>query len=247
MLQAVLFDVDDTLYSTSQFARNARLNAVRAMHDAGLAVAPDLLMRELEEVIQEFGSNYDHHFDKLINRVPAEKYEGVNKALLVAAAVIHYHRAKECDLHPFPDVRPIFRGLRDAGLTLGIITDGLRIKQAEKIIRLGILDYLSPNAVFISDDIGISKPNVKLYERALKDLELDPEKVLYVGDNPKNDIDPPNSLGMNTVRVRRGGRHDQTPSETEPNYDINNFCDLAEIIRRDFQVDLPAIEQEERS
>ena len=40
------------------------------------------------------------------------------------------------------------------------------MKQAEKIHRLGVYPFLSPGAVFISDTIGISKPNPKLWQRA---------------------------------------------------------------------------------
>ena len=40
-LKAVLFDIDDTLFSTTHFARTARRNAVRAMVAAGLDVTEE--------------------------------------------------------------------------------------------------------------------------------------------------------------------------------------------------------------
>ena len=91
-------------------------------------------------------------------------------------------------------------------LILGIITEGLEVKQAEKLVRMRVNQYLSPNAVFISNQIGISKPNPKIYQRACSDLNLRPAETMYVGDNPAHDIDPPNEIGMVTVRMRRGGK-----------------------------------------
>ena len=57
-LDAVLFDIDDTLFSTSEFAEVARRNAIRAMGRAGLNVPPEAALRELKEVVSEFSSNY---------------------------------------------------------------------------------------------------------------------------------------------------------------------------------------------
>ena len=58
-LSILFFDVDDTLYSTSAFSRQARRSAVEAMVEAGLGVPVEVCMRELDEVTAEFGSNYE--------------------------------------------------------------------------------------------------------------------------------------------------------------------------------------------
>ena len=90
-LKAIFFDIDDTLYSTSEFSEMARSMALDAMIDAGLAVDKKVLQEELEEVINEFSSNYEHHFDKLLLRIPKRLYRGINPGIIVAAGVIAYH------------------------------------------------------------------------------------------------------------------------------------------------------------
>jgi len=65
-----------------------------AMIAAGLAVEKNVLQEELDEVINEFSSNYEHHFDKLLLRIPKRFYRGLNPALIVAAGVIAYHDIK---------------------------------------------------------------------------------------------------------------------------------------------------------
>ncbi|TAJ22110.1 MAG: HAD family hydrolase, partial [Planctomycetota bacterium] len=177
-LRAILFDIDDTLFSTSEFARRARANAVRAMVAAGLDLPESVVLKELEEVIAEFSSNYEHHYDKLLQRLRSQCTLRANPALIVAAGVAAYHDTKFRELAPFPDVVPLLRALQAARVRVGIITHGLTVKQAEKIVRLGLVPYLDPRAVFISDQIGISKPNPKLYLAALRELQLHPGEVM---------------------------------------------------------------------
>jgi len=238
-LRAVLFDVDDTLYSTTEFADLARSNAVAAMIRLGLRMEHEQVMRELREVIIEFSSNYEAHFDKLLLRLPKETYEGTNAAILVAGAVIAYHETKAGQLQPLPDVMEALRKLSKTELTLGVITMGPQVKQAEKILRLGLMDYIDPSAIFISDQIGIGKPNVKLYMKACRQMDIWPLEAMYVGDNPPNDVDPPNQLGMSTVLVRRGGKYASVAGVTEPDFTIRSFLELLDILRDKFSIDIP--------
>jgi putative hydrolase of the HAD superfamily len=192
---------------------------------------------ELREIVSEFSSNYDRHFDKLLLRVPKRCYKGLNPAIIVAAGVVAYHETKFRELSPYEDAVVALRKLARTSLILGIITAGLEIKQAEKLVRLGLLGYLNPNAIFISDQIGISKPNVKLYQRACSDLNLKPIECMYIGDNPVNDIDPPNQIGMITVRNRRSGKYLGREGLTTADYEIYDFYDLLKILERDFGFD----------
>ncbi len=239
-LKALLFDIDDTLFSTSDFAERARRNAIRTMIEYGLAVDEETAYAELTEVINEFSSNYASHFDKLLVRLPREKaYPRVNPAVLVAAGVIGYHETKSLELRPFPDVTGALRRLARTPLALGIVSAGLQTKQSEKLIRLGLYRYFRSDAVFISDQIGIGKPNPKLWTTACTSLGVEPTEVMYVGDNPLQDVDPCNTLGIVTVRSRRGTRHKDAVGKTAPRYEITTFDELIEILRRDFAVRVP--------
>jgi putative hydrolase of the HAD superfamily len=239
-LQAVLFDIDDTLFSTSDFARHARANAVRAMIAAGLDLPEEVVQRELDEVIAEFSSNYEHHYERLLQRLPPAATRRVNPALIVAAGVAAYHDTKFRELAPYADVVPLLAGLKKAGLRVGVITHGLTVKQAEKLVRLGLLPYLDPQAIFISDQIGISKPNPKLYQAALRELGLKPDEVMYVGDSPEHDIAPPKSVGMKTVWARRGAKRGLEGTGIAPDHVVDDFGQLGRILRERYDVPLPA-------
>jgi putative hydrolase of the HAD superfamily len=237
-LRAVLFDIDDTLFSTSDFARKARTNAVRAMIRAGLDLPEEVVRHELDEVLLEFSSNYEHHYERLLQRLPPEATRRVNPALIVAAGVAAYHDTKFRELAAYPDVVPFLSGLARAGLRVGVITHGLTVKQAEKLVRLGLVPFLDPKAIFISDQIGISKPNPKLYAAALRELGLKPDEVMYVGDNPEHDVAPPKSVGMLTVSARRGAKRACENSAIVPDHVVDDFGELARILRERYAVPL---------
>jgi putative hydrolase of the HAD superfamily len=234
-LKAIFFDIDDTLYSTSEFAAQARRNAVDAMIAHGLRMERDDVLREFREVVEEFGSNYEGHFDKLLLRLPRRAWEGANPSVLVAAGVGAYHDTKFRQLSPFQDALEVLRLLAQTKLIRGIITHGLAVKQAEKLIRLRVYQYLTPSAIFISDQIGISKPNPKLFARACDEVGVEPKETLYVGDHPLHDVDPANSLGMITVHVRRG-KHAPERGKTSPTHSVEDFKELLTVLRKDYSV-----------
>jgi putative hydrolase of the HAD superfamily len=236
-LQAILFDIDDTLYSTTEFAEQARRNSIQAMIDNGLDIDFETAFRELKEVISEFKSNYDRHYDKLLRRLPWKALGGVNPALLVAAGVVAYHETKFRQLRPFRDAEEALRRLSEnTTLILGILTEGLEIKQAEKLIRLGVVKYLDPRALFISDQVGISKPNPKLYRYALDRLGLPAEDVMYVGDNPERDIHPAREVGLITVRYRGSGKYAKVTCDPPPDHEINDFHDLLALLEAEYGI-----------
>lgn len=238
-LRAIFFDIDDTLYSTSEFAEQARMASIDAMIEAGLEIDRDALRQELQEVIQEFSSNYDQHFDKLLLRIPRRAYRGRNPFCIVAAGIVAYHETKARLLAPYEDAYEVLKILAGTKLVRGVITAGLPVKQAEKLVRLRVLGFFTPNAVFVADQLGVSKPNRKLYQRVCSDMNLRPSETMYVGDNPLTDVDPPNQIGMLTVRLRRGGKYRDVEGATRPRYEIQNFWDLLDRLREDFGLALP--------
>jgi len=233
-LDAIFFDIDDTLFSTSEFAWRARRASVRAMIAAGLQAEEEQCFAELAEVIREFGPNFPRHFEKLMLRYPREKLCGVNPSIICASGVVAYHQTKDNELRPYPDVEETFRLLNDRKIIVGIITAGLAAKQAEKLVRLGLLKYIDPRAIFITDQLGIGKPNTKLYLTACRSLSLEPEHCMYVGDRPVDDIDPAGSIGMVTVLNRRVSKKNIPPGKRLPDYQIYDFDGLVKILESDF-------------
>lgn len=195
MARAVFFDIDDTLYASSELAYHARENAVNAMIDAGLVEKdPKKVFSLLEAIVKEKGSNFTRHFDLLLERVRMEW----NPAI-IAAGVAAYHDTKISYIHPYPDTVPVLLQLREKGCKLGIITNGIAVKQWEKLIRLGLNHFF--HAVVISESYGVSKPSRELYEIALREMGVDAKDAVMVGDKIDVDIAGAKDAGFRTVWI----------------------------------------------
>ncbi len=236
-LDIVFFDVDDTLYSTSAFSEAARRAAIAAMIDEGLDIDLEAGFAELMEVVSEFTSNYPQHFGRLLDRLGPGVIGGRNPAVIIAAGVVAYHRAKVGGLTVLGDVHALLERLRGADIRLGIISAGLPVKQAEKLIRLDVLRFFDPGAIFFSDQIGVNKPNPKIYLKACETLGVLPERAMYVGDKPDADITPARKIGMHTVHYTGAlGRH--RDGNAAPHHRLDDLRELANILRDEYGMPL---------
>ena len=113
------------------------------------------------------------------------------------------------------------------GLKLGVITDGITIKQWEKLIRLGIVDFFDD--VITSEEFGLGKPNIEFFEYGIKKMNLNPDETIYVGDRVDRDIIPAKKVGMRTIRILEGKYKDMEDNESD--YRVNNLLEIVDIVK----------------
>ena len=127
----------------------------------------------------------------------------------------------------YEDAPNVLRVLADR-YELGVIanqTDGLR----ERLENFGILPYFTH--VISSWDVQVMKPDIRLYEYALKTANCPPHEAVMIGDRIDNDIAPAKSVGMKTVWVKQGFGGLQTPlsGEDSPDETIERLSELLQI------------------
>lgn len=64
---------------------------------------------------------------------------------------------------------------------IGIITNGSTHRQKAKIINTNLNNYF--DTIIISEEVGLSKPDKRIFELALNKLNMQPEDVLFIGDD----------------------------------------------------------------
>ncbi len=242
-LRAVFFDIDDTLYSSTDFAWRARERAVEAMQSRGLRADKDHVLAELGAVVNEFGSNDGDHYGRLLKRLPPEALADTNPALLVTAGVMAYHETKWRELRLREEGRFLLEDLASTSLRLGIITAGITSKQMEKVLRLGLDQWMDPALILITDQVGVDKSNPLLYEMAAAKAGVEPSQALHVGDHPLNDIDSAKRAGFRAVLHQGSGRYAALEGLLEADARIRNLDELRGILG-DWGVDLPASARE---
>jgi putative hydrolase of the HAD superfamily len=78
-----------------------------------------------------------------------------------------------------------------------VITNGTSQNQRGKLDRFNLNKFFE--FVLVDTEVGFSKPDIRIYELALKKLSLQPNEVWMIGDNLVWDIEAPQKLGIYSV------------------------------------------------
>lgn len=84
---------------------------------------------------------------------------------------------------------------------LFIITNGPSETQTLKIDRLGIRKYF--NEIFISEEIGYSKPDPRLFEYITENFDMKKEEILMIGDSIDHDILGAKNSNIDSILIDR--------------------------------------------
>jgi len=225
-IKAVFFDIDNTLYDSTLQVEMARRNAIKAMIEAGLETDIEDGLKDLKQIVDEYGSNYENHFDVLL-----EKHGCGGNPRILAAGILAYHNTKSAYLVPFPDTVPTLLTLRQRGYRIGVITEGRSVKQWEKLISLGLQHFF--HVVLVSEDVKMQKPDAELFREAARRIGCMPKEAVMVGDRLDKDIAGAKNAGMLTIQVLQGKYSDQKPSlpSEEPDYIVPNLKGILSILK----------------
>lgn len=86
----------------------------------------------------------------------------------------------------------------------GVVSNGQRVFSEREMRVLGL--YGRSGFVVFSSDLGYRKPDPRVYAAALERMGLSAPEVLFIGDNPENDVDAPRGLGMQALHVEEAWR-----------------------------------------
>ena len=127
----------------------------------------------------------------------------------------------------FPDVVPTLQTLQSSGLRLGIISNTTNppfMKDYEREL-LG-LDSFFEFSIY-SSGVPYRKPHPSIFKLAASRLQLEEQEILYVGDDPENDVAGAQKVGMQTAWVNRDD--EKLPEGIQPEFEVRALTDLLEI------------------
>jgi len=225
LIRCVIFDLDDTLYDClGQRVRPAHRHAAEAMVASGLkatvekvyharlrAFHTDPMLRHIDaEVIRQFG---------------AENPEAVSKAAHDA-----YFACPVGKLTLFRGTAPLLHTLRRNGVRIFITTFGDVETQHAKVKALGLHTEAAIEKIYYADR---AKRMTK--ESAFRQIQsgtgIPPNQILVVGDRPMSEIRAAKTLGMHTVRLRRGEFASQKPADKleRADFEITNISQVRKL------------------
>lgn len=194
-LEAVLFDLDNTLYPEEDFVRGG-FRAVAEYLGAHLQRDPGALKARLLDILQEQGRG--KVFDTLLAELGLDRRTWLHTLLFI-------YRSHRPVIALSPQVPAVLDNLKSQGLRLGLVTDGMASVQRRKIEALGLHRWL--DVIVCTDELGndCGKPSRVPFEVALTLLDIAPSRAAYVADDASKDFAGANELGMKSVRLRSKG------------------------------------------
>lgn len=107
----------------------------------------------------------------------------------------------------------------DTGLTPGRV---LR----HHLGRIGLLAGL--RVLVFSDEVGVPKPDTRVFRAALEPFGVDPAGALHVGDLRRTDVAGARDFGMTSVRIR--ARFDDTSALPEADHVVASHAELRDLL-----------------
>ena len=140
------------------------------------------------------------------------------------STMVPYHHELETMYEEAPQVLNALSKKYELGVIANQL-DGLK----ERLESFGILQYFK--YVISSWDVKVMKPDIRIFEYALKTANCQPQDAVMIGDRIDNDTAPAQSLGMKGVWIKQGFGKLQTAlaAKNPPAYEVENLTELLKI------------------
>lgn len=211
LVHGVLFDLDDTLLAHREAVAEALLARLRVLghpYDVSDADAEVAYWRALEErhYHRYLGGEIGYADQRRERAREFAERHGVTLALEEQDPwFTGYFDLYEAAWRRYDDVLPCFDGLerRIPGVRFGVITNGELDRQLRKLDAIGLLDRF--DVVVASGDVGVTKPDARIFEIACERLGVEPAHAAYVGDRWGTDAVGAARAGLTGVWLDRYG------------------------------------------
>jgi len=191
MTKAVIFDMYETLitlwhdtpYNGKQIAEDIGISesVFRLIWDdteddrtLGLRTFEDVI----EEILRANNCYSDELFDKIVRKRKASKTDAFD------------------NLHP--NVVPMLKELKLRGYKIGLITNCFSEEQ-EVIMLSELFQYF--DVAIMSCEIGLKKPDRRIFELCVDKLEVDAHECLYCGDGGSDELAVAKEMGMKPIQA----------------------------------------------
>lgn len=191
MIQAVIFDMFETLIT--HYHTPLYLGAQMAK-DAGI---PEDKFQSLWRPTEYERTIGKLTFEKTLESILREN--NCYSEVILKKIVDKRIAAKEaCFSHLHPEIIPMLTALKEKGFLIGLISNCFS-EEADVIRRSELFTYF--DAVYLSYEQGIQKPEEEIFKRCLESLSVKAENCVYIGDGGSSELEAARKLGMKAVQA----------------------------------------------
>lgn len=226
---AVTFDLWSTLLFEREGASQKRAdsrcrNLARALSTLGVRVSFEDVSAAIDETVSSLMTAWEKNRDighveqiqLIIRKVFKDslrlKREWMNR--LVSAYNQSVHEVPPCLNTEALDV---LEGLKNRGMYIGLIcntglTPGIMLR--EFLANEGVAEYF--DSMIFSEEIGIRKPDPRIFRLAARRMRVRPRGIVHIGDNLKADVWGAQKAGLKAIYLSGQKGRDQM-AESDPN------------------------------
>lgn len=202
MIRAVIFDMYETLITHYE---SPLYFGWQMADDAGIPQDPFLAVWHQTDTDRTLGNQT---FEEVLEQIlrdnqcwSEEKFEMIVRKRIAVKEDLFQH------LHP--EIIPMLEALREKGILVGLISNCY--SEEAKVIRESVL-FPYFDAVYLSCEQGVCKPDSEIFRRCMDELQVKPEECIYVGDGGSRELETAAELGMRAVQAvwyfKEGTLHD---------------------------------------
>ncbi|HEY2474218.1 MAG TPA: HAD family hydrolase [Candidatus Cybelea sp.] len=217
-IDLVLFDLDDTLHDDTFAYHSAAEEVARevaAEHGVDALALKAAYVAEAEGFWQRLAPA---DLKVKLSRIRASMWQNALESVGVANPEVAEQSAERYNAYRtkyytlFPGAVELLKALRERGMRLGIVTNGLSETHREKIALLRLSEYF--DAIFLADEVGMVKPDPLLFAHACRTLGGAPAHSAMVGDRYDRDIRGALEAGLFTIWLNV--RDEELPAGAQP-------------------------------
>ncbi|MFH0808640.1 MAG: HAD family hydrolase [archaeon] len=211
-IKIVGFDLDGTLYeNTPEIHQRVRKKIYEKL--SALCQIPEDKAREL----------FIAHYEKLSSGTRSIKEITEDYKIQIGNRDLVQESIEEADIIELIDDNPALRQMLERlsnKVNIDLVTGSKKSLSLKKLVKLGISKHMFTYILTSEDG---SKTTGEKYLKWIRMRKLEPGQLLYVGDNKKQDVDMPRSLGIQTCIV---GNYEKA------NYQISNILELENLLKK---------------
>jgi len=130
-----------------------------------------------------------------------------------------------------PDARDLLSGLREAGLRVGVLSNTLWPRWHHEAVfsRDGLSPFI--DAAVYSSEIPFAKPHADAFRAAIVAVGSTPERTVFVGDRPWDDVHGAQQVGMRAILIPHSRLGDQAVDiDVTPDAVVERLGDVLEVV-----------------
>ncbi|HUT25494.1 MAG TPA: HAD family hydrolase [Sumerlaeia bacterium] len=125
----------------------------------------------------------------------------------------------------FPDAEPVLKRLRGE-FRLALLSNGAPRIQREKLEGSGLEGYF--DAIVISGELGVGKPDPRIYHRTVEQIGVAPQEAVMVGNSLEKDFLGARRAGLRALWLNRDG--EPCPEQVQPDAVIESLAKIPDLL-----------------